>query len=444
MMLVKLSTPRALPILLVDATDGYTEEPGLAPTVTVRKAGGVWAAAGGAAPTDRGNGSYEYTPTAAEIDTLGLLEYRAVAAGARTFRGVVQVVAELPGQLATDALDGNALAASAVTEVQAGLATSAAVAALPSAATVAAAVWDELLTAATHNVATSAGRRLRELGGRLIRAGTAQGAGVGPNQIQLDAGAAATDGIYDRTIIVIDSGTGAGQARMVLHYVGSTKIATVDRDWLVAPDVTSTFQVVADGFVATVHEGKAAAGGAASITFDAHASAQDSIYNLAEVSIVSGTGTGQTRRITAYVGATKVATIGEAWTVQPDATSGYVVLSGANKRVNAIATDTITAASVAADAVTELQAGLATAAAVAALPTAAAIAAAVLAAVVETAGAASYTVQQLYRRLHAYVAGGAAAPSGDGSYAFRGLDGATTVIGGSQSAGARTITTLGG
>lgn len=205
MSLVKLSTPRALPILMVDATDGYTEEPGLVLTVTVRKAGGAFAAASGAAPTDRGNGRYEYTPTAGELDTLGVFEYRCTGAGARNYNGMVQVVAELPGQLATgaiqaatfaagaidaaaiangaidaatfaagainaaaiatDAIDGDAIAASAVTEIQAGLATAAAVAALPTAAANADAVWDE--ARAGHVAAGSFGEGVASVQGNV-------------------------------------------------------------------------------------------------------------------------------------------------------------------------------------------------------------------------------------------------------------------------------------
>lgn len=140
MQLVKQSTARALPILMVDATDGYTEETGLTLTITVRKAGSsTWSASAGST-VERGNGSYEYTPSAGEVDTLGVFEYRAVAAGARTYRGACQVVAELPGLLATgaitaaviatDAIDSDAIAATAVTEIQSGLATAAALAAV--------------------------------------------------------------------------------------------------------------------------------------------------------------------------------------------------------------------------------------------------------------------------------------------------------------------------
>lgn len=87
-----LAARRVLPILMVDVTDGYTEEPGLALTVAIRKSAGAFAVGGGTI-VERGSGRYEYTATQAELDTLGVFEYRAVGAGARNFQGVAQVVA---------------------------------------------------------------------------------------------------------------------------------------------------------------------------------------------------------------------------------------------------------------------------------------------------------------------------------------------------------------
>jgi hypothetical protein len=72
--------------------------------------------------------------------------------------------------------------------------------------------------------------------------------------------------------------------------------------------------------------GLAQAGGAASITLAATASAVDNTYVGSTVYISSGTGFGQARLITAYDGGTKTATVSDAWTTIPDATSVYKVL----------------------------------------------------------------------------------------------------------------------
>jgi hypothetical protein len=79
----------------------------------------------------------------------------------------------------------------------------------------------------------------------------------------------------------------------------------------------------------TVRQNTAQAGGAASITLDASANASDDEYNGMAITILSGTGAGQTRYITDYVGSTKVATVGSAWDTQPDATSVFRIYGAA-------------------------------------------------------------------------------------------------------------------
>ncbi len=46
--------------------------------------------------------------------------------------------------------------------------------------------------------------------------------------ITLDASASATDDLYSDCIVVLVSGLGAGQARRITDYVGSTKVATIE------------------------------------------------------------------------------------------------------------------------------------------------------------------------------------------------------------------------
>jgi len=65
--------------------------------------------------------------------------------------------------------------------------------------------------------------------------------------------------------------------------------------------------------------GTAQAGGANTITLPI--SAEDDTYNGLAISIESGTGAGQVKNITDYVGSTKVATVDSNWTIQPDNTS---------------------------------------------------------------------------------------------------------------------------
>lgn len=71
--------------------------------------------------------------------------------------------------------------------------------------------------------------------------------------------------------------------------------------------------------------GTATAGGASTITLASTASAADDAYNGMPVVIAAGTGVGQKRTFTDYVGATKVGTVDVPWEVQPDATSQYKI-----------------------------------------------------------------------------------------------------------------------
>lgn len=189
------------------------------------------------------------------------------------------------------------------------------------------AIWDEALSSATHNVAQSSGKRLRQMSSNVIREETAQGAGTGTNQIQLDTGASAVDGAYDPAIVAIIGGAGIGQSRLILEYVGSTKIATVGRDWKVNPDATSEFQIIAYPGREHVNEGLAQGGTATTITLNALASSSDDAYIGQIVFIRAGTGADQARRIADYNGTTKVATINNRdWDTTPDTTSAYVML----------------------------------------------------------------------------------------------------------------------
>ena len=92
--------------------------------------------------------------------------------------------------------------------------------------------------------------------------------------------------------------------------------------------------------------GTAQAGAAGTITLDTGASAVDDYYNNLSVFITSGTGSGQLRTISDYVGSSKLATVSVNWTTNPDNTSVNEVMpavtitttegSGATARVSSI------------------------------------------------------------------------------------------------------------
>jgi len=161
----------------------------------------------------------------------------------------------------------------------------------------------------------------------IIHYGIARTAGSpGGNQIQMATTASSSDGAYDPSLIFLESGTGAGQSRLCYQYDGTTRIATVDRDWKVTPDATTEYRVMAHPGREHVNEGLAQAGAAGTITLNALASSSNDAYNHQIVFLRSGTGEDQVRSIIDYNGTTKVATLSENWAVNPDSTTGYVIL----------------------------------------------------------------------------------------------------------------------
>lgn len=75
-----------------------------------------------------------------------------------------------------------------------------------------------------------------------LASGTAQGGSS--STIQLAAGETFADDELNTNVVKITSGTGAGQARLITDYVGSTDTATVTPSWTTNPDATSVYEVV--------------------------------------------------------------------------------------------------------------------------------------------------------------------------------------------------------
>lgn len=194
-------------------------------------------------------------------------------------------------------------------------------------AAIADAVWDEPLTGATHNIATSAGRRLRTMDSNVILSDVLPSqAGMATNAIKFDGGASSTNGAYDPAAIVILDGAAAGQCRLIYQYNGSTKVAYVDRDWKIQPTTGAAFAIIADPGREHVNEGLAQGGGTNTITLNALASDDNDAYLGQIIFLKGGTGADQASHITAYNGTTKVATINKNWAHIPDATTTYVML----------------------------------------------------------------------------------------------------------------------
>lgn len=191
-------------------------------------------------------------------------------------------------------------------------------------------IWDEPLIAATHNVSTSAGRRLRDIASDIVLTGTSPNTAGTANtaiRIEFDGDASAVDGAYDPAIVVITGGTGVGQARQVFEYDGTNKYAYINRSWKVVPDDTSEYTIVGNSGNTHVNEGLCGGSSNTSITLNTLADSNNDTYIGQTVFIYAGTGEDQARIITAYNGTSKIATIDRAWITNPaNGLSVYAIL----------------------------------------------------------------------------------------------------------------------
>lgn len=212
------------------------------------------------------------------------------------------------------------------------------------------AVWDEATSGHVATGSFGASQNPTE-------AGTAQAGGA--NTITLRSGASASNDYYNKQLLYIVAGTGAGQSEYISDYVGATKVVTMAASWITPPDATSVYVIhpggtipgasaptageVADAvwdearsghtsagtfgeYFATIFRSNTAQGGTtSSITLDASASATNDIYKLNTISVIGGTGAGQSRQITGYTGSSKVATVGVNWVTAPDNTSVFMI-----------------------------------------------------------------------------------------------------------------------
>lgn len=75
----------------------------------------------------------------------------------------------------------------------------------------------------------------------------AQAQGGAAGTITLAAAASSVNDFYKGQIVVVYTGTGAGQARACYAYDGESKVASVRPNWATAPDATSWYVIIATG-----------------------------------------------------------------------------------------------------------------------------------------------------------------------------------------------------
>lgn len=153
-------------------------------------------------------------------------------------------------------------------------------------------------------------------------------AGAGLTALATQASVNTIDGIVDQ--ILVD--TNELQTDNVPGLIAAlNNISTADIDTALATyDAPTRAELTADKTevleaLGVLAVGTAQSGGTSTIQLASATSFADDVLNRTMVHIIAGTGLGQSRLITDWVSATDTATVNKAWTINPDATSRYVV-----------------------------------------------------------------------------------------------------------------------
>lgn len=340
--ILRQSTSVDVPIgAFVDQTDGVSPETTLTitqPDIRLKKNGGAWAQKNAAQTlTHEENGNYEVTLDATDTNTLGLLRLHVNESGALPVTEDFWVVTQnyWDSLFATDLLQVDLTQWLGVAPL-----------ALTSQFVQAQSV---LFASAVTNSTLGADTGLKP-----ILTGTAAGGAAG--SITLDGSASSVNDFYKGARIYLTAGTGAGQSRICTAYNGTSKVATIEPNWITNPSAATTSYVLRDdastlaiatGGIArsslafdtglqSIRSNTAQAGSSTSITLDAGASATSAFYAGLWILITSGTGAGQVRMCNGYNGTSKVATVYPNWVTDPDSTSTFALLT--SSAVNAVTT----------------------------------------------------------------------------------------------------------
>ena len=304
MFVLKQSTASQSVLLgpFVDETDGFTAETGLTVANTdirLSANGGNMAAKNSGGGTHDENGWYAMTLDATDTATVGRLQVSCKVAGARPVWMEFQVLEEVvyvdlfaggavgyaavadlstEDQMADAVWDEDIIAAHGTADT-AGLllrALGAIISQRTNNATLNALlgvtdtsgldlsfmVWEEIITAAEHNLTNSAGKKLRQTSNAIAFEGSVDDASATTTSFDIDSAASAVDDFYvDQTLSFID-GDLNGQGRIVLTYTGATRTITFDEALTSAPANGVGIQIAADHVhpVSQITDGMLAAG----------------------------------------------------------------------------------------------------------------------------------------------------------------------------------------
>jgi hypothetical protein len=102
------------------------------------------------------------------------------------------------------------------------------------------AIWNEVLTGATHNIASSAGRRLRQLADTVV---LVDGVCDAASNAGTDSTGTITLEVGTTTACVGQAIRCANQVRFIASYDAGTRVAQLDRPWCVVPDAGDEYVI---------------------------------------------------------------------------------------------------------------------------------------------------------------------------------------------------------
>jgi hypothetical protein len=261
-MIIRQATARAILVGPVLDAAGAAKTDEVVGSIKVTKNGTVGSVDGAATLTHDHAGKYRLALTASDTDTVGILEI-SLNSGTNDMPVKGLNVVEQPIWDALFANGATGLLPANITQIS-GDAQSATdlkdfvdagydpatnrltgTVELDSAATAALVdlIWDEPLTGATHNVATSSGKRLRQatafqqIDSTVIDASATTTTFV----TGLDS---AVDNFYNDSMLVFTDGALAGQVRSIVDYVGATKTIVLEEPLTSAPVNGVAFTIV--------------------------------------------------------------------------------------------------------------------------------------------------------------------------------------------------------
>ncbi len=182
-----------------------------------------------------------------------------------------------------------------------------------------------------YSLVLKEGEAIKTTGYTRIPAGT-----VPPDELRLAADANGIDNYYNGWTLTITGGTGVGQIRTITDYDGTSNTATIDSDWGIIPDTTSTYSLIPP------LEGTSTGAGVDTLTIDpAAASEIDDFYVGMTLTIINGPGAGEARQVTNYDQATGVVTVDSPWATPPTG-STYIFTPVVEGRLQGGGANTIT------------------------------------------------------------------------------------------------------